>query len=120
MAEAYAGIDVGLTGARATLLSPSGRILAHSRIAAHTDALSADDIVALACKAMRMAMAGRGKHHILGLAVCCFGPSPVLLARDGKAIHRIPLLQHANSNGPDDLRARVAASGHRRAKAIRS
>jgi sugar (pentulose or hexulose) kinase len=115
MRPLFLGVDVGLSGVRAAVLAEDGAIAAEARRAAACDALAVEEIRALVLRTLRDALAGIDGRAVAAMAVCAFGPAPVLMAADGEVIARLRLLggAGADAGGGDDLAARILA--HRRA-----
>ena len=108
MEEIFAGIDVGLSGVRASLVTKHGRLVSRSRIASNTYRLSATEICRLGLSALKHALAKRHDKGISCLAIACAGPSPVLLGRNDRELKRVPLFHWGTrADQTDDLRARL-------------
>ena len=111
MIEHFAGIDVGLSGVRASIVTHQGRLVCTTRIAANTDVLSATEVCTLGFAALQKVMAKRRSRGLAGFAIAAVGPSPVLLKRNCQELKRIPLFPpNAGQNQTDDLKARLVAA----------
>jgi xylulokinase len=111
---AYIGLDVGTTGAKATVVDPSGEILSGAYYeynlrfpAPNRVEIRAGDVWAAARAALSAAKAGAGRA-IEAIAVASFGEAAVLLGRDGEPV--CDSIFYTDARGNDmlpELEARV-------------
>jgi xylulokinase len=111
---AYIGLDVGTTGAKATVVDPSGEILAGAYFeyslrfpAPGRVEIRAGDVWDAACSALRAAAAQAG-NPIEAISVASFGEAAVLLGRDGEPVCDSIFYTDIRGNDMlDELAARV-------------
>jgi len=120
MKTGFLGIDVGLSGTRAAVISAKGQVLTHARLAADTSRLSLTRLSALVDRTVRMALADRPNVSIAGVCICAFGPAPILLDDRGRVVAQLALFDTADSaqgdDGGDDLRQRFSVFRHKAPK----
>jgi xylulokinase len=106
MTAGYLGIDIGLSGARASVLSSTGRILASARLSHATPNPAPRALSQALDRVVRLALRNKRDVTVAGIAVCAFGPAPVLLDRSQKIAAYLPLFSPALAC-QDDLEGRV-------------
>ena len=115
MTAGYLGIDIGLSGARAAVISRRGRLLAHASISQANGNLTPQRLCSLMVHTVRRALSTGPDVAIAGIAVCAFGPTPVFLDGEGKVLKHLALFsaqppqRGAGGEEPedDDLALRV-------------
>ncbi|MGL4527293.1 MAG: hypothetical protein ACRCUC_09970, partial [Aestuariivirga sp.] len=111
MTAGFLGIDVGLSGARATVVSSSGKLLAQARLDGATGAMPPARLARLVDQTIRLALKGR-RLSVSSIAVAAFGPAPILLDGQGQVLAHLALFEGAGgeSHGgavDDDLAERL-------------
>ena len=113
MGDATLGIDVGVTGARAAVLSSDGRVLGHGRIACRDMRVGRGRAehdpaawVAEATGAARAALEGAGLTGVDAITVAALGPAPLIVDRDLVAL--TPALIFSLDRRAEPIRRRLA------------
>ncbi|WP_119274701.1 xylulokinase [Taklimakanibacter deserti] len=106
MTTGFLGIDIGLSGARSAVLSPTGKVLASARLPHASADPTPEALVEAMDRAVRLALRQNRKVTIAGIAVCGFGPAPILLDQSRRIIGYLPLFSPANGE-EDDLEGRL-------------
>ncbi|OYW62659.1 MAG: hypothetical protein B7Z10_04510 [Rhodobacterales bacterium 32-66-7] len=108
--KGFLGLDIGLSGLRASLVGQRGALLGQRREQVECDRLALPDLTARLEALVRDLMRDVGPCGVDAMAVCAFGPAPVLLTAAGEPVLRIDMRPDATTAATgDDLRARVAA-----------
>lgn len=124
MTTAYLGIDIGLSGVRAAVMSARGHLLGKSSRDARTGAVSPARLLGYVNEAARAALDGAGLNKIEAMALAAIGPVPVLLDGKGAIVAHLPLFSQAAIDDAvcqpdDDLAARLLDFGRRNRAASR-
>lgn len=112
MSSGYLGIDIGLSGVRAAVVTARGRLLAKARRETATGTTPPLRLLNLAEATAREALAKAGQVKIEAIALAALGPVPILLDEKGKTLACLPLFggrgNGLSSGEPeDDLAARL-------------
>ncbi len=112
MTAGFLGIDVGLSGARAVVISAHGKVLTQAKLASATATMPLTRLAGLVDRTVRLALKGRPRISISAIAVGAFGPAPILLDRRGHVLAQIQLFeesgeQSAEKSADDDLEFRL-------------
>lgn len=110
MTTGYLGIDIGLSGARTAVLSRTGEVLASTRLAYATANPTPQALSEAMDRAVRLALRKSRKVTVAGIAVCAFGPAPILLDQSQRIIGYLPLFSAGTSPATacqDDLEGRL-------------
>lgn len=108
MTVGFLGIDVGLSGARAVVISARGKMLAQAKLEGATGTMSPPRLASLVDRTVRLALKGRPRISISSIAVAAFGPAPILLDERGHVLAQLRLFgEPADEAVDDDLEARL-------------
>ena len=108
MTVGFLGIDVGLSGARAVVISARGKMLAQAKLEGATGTMSPLRLASLVDRTVRLALKGRPRISISSIAVAAFGPAPILLDERGHVLAQLRLFgEPADEAVDDDLEARL-------------
>jgi xylulokinase len=106
MTTGFLGIDIGLSGARTAILSRTGKVLASARLPYTTGNPTPQALSEAMDSSVRLALRKGGKVTVAGIAVCAFGPAPILLDQSGRIIGHLPLFGPGMTS-QDDLEGRM-------------
>ena len=111
MRAGFLGIDVGLSGVRAAVISSRGKLLAQARLDGTTGAMPPARLARLVDQTIRLALEGR-RVSVSSIAVAAFGPAPILLDGEGEVLAHLALFEDAGEEGhggavDDDLAERL-------------
>lgn len=102
MTAGFLGIDVGLSGVRAVVISARGKMLAHAKIEGATASMSPPRLASLVDRTVQLALKGRSRITISSIAVAAFGPAPILLDGSGHVLAQIRLLGEHDDGFSDE------------------
>lgn len=112
MRTGYLGIDVGSSSVRATVISKSGALLASAAHRVKTAGLAPSSLSNLMDSTVKLAMSDKTDINLAALAVCAFGPAPIVFNDAGRVLRHLPmfapLATHVSLKaGEDDLNSRI-------------
>jgi xylulokinase len=102
MTAGFLGIDVGLSGARAVVVSSRGKVLTQARLDGSTGTMSPMQLAGLVDRTVRLALKGKQQLTISSIALAAFGPVPILLDDRGRVIAQLPLFENAGDGSADE------------------
>jgi xylulokinase len=112
MTAGFLGIDVGLSGARAVVISAHGKMLAQAKLEGATGTMSPPRLASLVDRTVRLALKGQPGISISSIAVAAFGPAPILIDERGDVLAQLRLFGGPSDGAADeavddDLEARL-------------
>lgn len=112
MTAGFLGVDVGLSGARAVVISARGKMIAQARLEGATATMPPPRLAGLVDRTVRLALKGRPRLSISSIAVAAFGPAPILLDGQGQVLAQLALFDGSHGGAADeavddDLEARL-------------